>query len=560
MNLFIKKSLALCLIIIPIVLFWYTFHKYAINIPHWDDFAVRNSLANFLDASTFIEKIKSLFEQHNEHRILLTRLFALIVFQLKGFLDLKALMVIGNLGLMGILWVFYKTILKNNLNLLALAPLSFLIFNLGLYENTFWGMASVQNFWVIFLAFLCFYLLVYSYHKFSKSYFYLAVFICFLGTFSSSNGLLIPLIGLAILSFQRRKTELIIWSIASVMIFSLYFFHYYKPLDNAAKVDLSDISLLFKGLLAVLGNAVDVSFIAPAKHLDIAMATGVILIIFIVMFAYHVLIKKYNIDKRNNDLFLLGCLTFLGITCVGIALGRLSYGIETLLTSKYKINSLLIIVIFYLAALNSLAGITQKNFIIGAIVVAVVFNLYTNLSDYQNLKYLRNERITDQFKIYHSDKDMPTKGTLAILQRPAKAFYDDIMPILSQVRDTVKTNITIEENEAGFILKEDRKETKLDLNFPDAGQYFIIKSADNIYLFPSRTVAASKKSYLTKDFLIDNQLRLGSFVADFTKFYIQSGKYQLGKVSVEKGQSIVTWTNQTIDIQSVRKEKPKQNW
>lgn len=556
------KVPALCLILIPPVFFGYIFQKYAINIPHWDDLAIRNSLADFLTSDAFARKIELLFAQHNEHRIFLTRVFALFVYFIKGTLDLKMLMLLGNLSLLGILFIFYRHNQRNQLPLLALVPVSFLLFNTALYENVFWGMASVQNFWVILLAFAAFYFLIYAYDKPTGTYLYLAIACCFLGTFTSSNGILIPLIGIAILLFQKRYRELGVWAATAALFLFFYFFHYQASPDKAAGASLSSPSLIIKGFLAVLGNAIDVSFIAPNKHLDMSMATGVIIIILVALFSFQVLFRKYDIGRRNSDLFLLSCLLFLGVTCMGIVIGRLSYGIEVLLTSKYKINSVLILCICYLIIINSLPAQRQGRIITSGIILTVLFNFYTYLAEFKNVHYLHQERITDQFKIQHSDREMPTSGIYAQLQKPASTFYDGLLPILQSARDSVNASLAIQENETGFVIT-DKQTGTLDISSADAGSYLVLRSAQNIYVFPARITtpgAFQLKDYFNIGFLFGNQLKLGSFVTDFTRFYLRSGTYQLGTIKVENEQSVVTWTNQSINIQAIQKQKPKQNW
>ncbi|MBA4849273.1 hypothetical protein [Emticicia sp. BO119] len=561
-NSLVQKGLALCLILIPPVLFGFIFQKYAINIPHWDDLAVRNSLADFLTSDSFFNKVRILFAQHNEHRIFLTRIFALFIFFLKGTLDLKLLMLLGNLSLIGILMILYRFRSHNHSALITLVPISFLLFNSGLYENMFWGMAAVQNFWVIFLAFLSFYILIYSYDKPTKTYFSITIATCFLGIFTSSNGILIPIIGTTILLFQKRYRELTAWVVPSVLFLFLYFFQYQSSPDKVSSFNFSSIPIIVKGFLAVTGNAIDLSFLSPNKHLDLSMATGVIILIIIGLFSFQVLFSKYNIRQRNNDLFLLSCLMFLVITCLGIAIGRISYGIEVLLTSKYKINSILILCISYLIILNSLVKQKQKKVITIAILLSIGFNFYTYLAEFQHIVYLRHERITDQFKIQYSDKEMPANGIYAQLQRPVPTFYDSLLPDLLSAKDSVQTQINILENESGFILT-DKQSGTLDVSSADAGQYIILRSAQNIYLFPCKIFTQASfqlKDYINIGFLFKNQLKLGSFVCDFTKFYIQSGTYQIGIVRVENEQSVVTFTNQSINIQAIQKQKPKQNW
>ncbi len=559
-RLMTKNILSFCLILIPIVFFWYIFEKYAINIPHWDDFAVRNSLVSFLNSGSFLEKLKILFAQHNEHRIVLTRLAALLIYEIKGTLDFKWLMFLGNFSLVGIVFLFYKTLKKYNQTLLSLVPISFLIFNVGLFENTFWGMASIQNFGVIFFAFLTFYFLVFSIENHKRKYLYFAILSCFFGVFASYNGIIIPIIGLLILLFQQRKQAIFIWIGSSALLLIGYFYDFTPNPEKSTKTDFSQPQLLLKGLFTTIGNAIDSSFVAPNKHIDLSMAVGLFLVIFMAIFAYQTIFKKYNINKKTIDLFLLACLAFLIVTCVGITLARSSFGFGTLLTSKYKIYSILIISIFYIVALQSFSENRKNSFIQLAIFGAIAFNIYTYIADYQSFKYLTQERITDQFKQQHSESGFPKTGLLAQLQQPVVAFYDDIIGKISQPTDTVKTNISITENETSFRLEESQNGKIVDLTSADAGQYFILKSPEKVYLFPSQTVAINRKAYLNRNFLLENRLAIGSFATEITKFYIQSGRYQVGKILVENNKKTVIFTNQSIDIQAVAKEKPKQNW
>lgn len=555
-----KNIFTFLLILIPIVFFWYIFDKYAINIPHWDDFAIRNSLVSFFNTDSFLEKLKILFAQHNEHRIFLTRFAALLIFEIKGTLDFKWLMFLGNFSLIGLVFLFYNILKKYNQPLLALVPISFLIFNAGLFENTLWGMASIQNFGVIFFSFLTFYWLVFSIEKQYNKYLFFAIFSCFWGVFTSYNGIVIPIIGLLILLFQQRKQALLIWIGSSVIFIVGYFYSFVQNPEQSSKTDFSHPKLLLKGLFATIGNAIDSSFISPEKHIDLSMTAGIFLMVFMTIFVYQVLLKKYNIFEKTNDLFLLACLAFLTITCVGIVLARSSFGFGILLTSKYKIYSALILSIFYLVALKSFSEKRKNNFILLSIFGTVIFNIYTYISDYQAVRYLTQERITDQFKQQHSENGFPKTGLLAQLQQPSKAFYDDIIDKISHPNDSVKTDIHITENEMSFRLEENQNGKILDLSSPESGQYFILKSPEKVYLFPTQTIAINRKAYLNRSFLIENRLSIGSFATEITKFYIQSGKYQLGKIIVENDKKTVTFTNQSIDIQAVTKEKPKQNW
>lgn len=559
-NLSTKNILPALLILFPIVVFYLVFQKYAVNIPHWDDFAIRNTLAKMLETDSFSEKIRLLFSQHNEHRILLTRLSAWFVYLIQGTLNLKSLMFIGFVALVGLLIIFFLVSKKYNSPLLAFVPISFILFNVGLFENTFWGMASIQNFGVIFFAFLTFYWLVFSIENQYKHCFYLALFSCFIGVFTSSNGIIIPLIGCLILLVQQRKNQLFIWFGSSIIFILGFFSNFHKNPNNLVKANFSDIKTIIKGLFATFGSILDSSVIAPVKHLDLAMALGLFLFVFVCMFVYQVIVTKYNLTKRTNDLFLLACLAFIGITSVGIVVARISYGIDILLTSKYKIYSVLSLIIFYIVALNSLAERHKKKIIQLAIFISIIFNLYTYIADYQNIKFLNQERITDQFKQQHSDKSFPNQGIMRILQQPENTFYDSIIDEMWQVQDSTLQNLNIERKGENVILTFQKTGEKIDLTNSESGLYFVLKSDKNIYLYPSHIKPFGMKAYLDRDFLANNQLIIDNFASVISKLYIQSGKYRIGTVKVENKSKSVVWSTQTIDIQQIEKTRPKQNW
>lgn len=567
----IKNILSILFILTPVFIYYWCFQKYAVNIPHWDDFAVRNSLAKFLQTNSFSEKISILFAQHNEHRIFVTRLASLIIFSITGTLNVKLLMFFGFLALVGILILFFKILKKYNFPLISFIPISFLIFNISLYENTFWGMASIQNFGVIFFGFLSFYQLVFSIENTKKSLLYFAIFSCFLGIFTSSNGILIPIIGSFILLFQQRKREFFLWFSSSIIFLGIFFFNFQKNPDNVAKTNFSNVNILLKGLFATLGNAVDFSLLVPKKHLDLSMATGFLLLLFMLLFSYQTIFKKYNFKEKQNfividnnqntNLFLLTCLTFLGITCVGIVFARSSYGIGTLLTSKYKIYSVLIIAILYLITLYSLLHKKSfRPFIQLSIALSISFNIYTYLSDYQNIRHLNQERICDQFKQQYTEKNFPNGGIMTQLQEPKTTFYESITDEIFQPKENTPLNIKVENLTNDFRLVTLKKQFPLDLSSPESGLYFILKSPKDTYLFPTKINAAGKKAYLNSSFLINNQLKIDNFTAEFSKFYINSGQYLIGEILVENETKKITWSKQFIDIQTINTEKPKQNW
>ena len=166
---------AWAIIALPIILYFYFLSEYSLNIPKWDDHALKAFILEFENANGFLAKFQTFFKQHNEHRIAFDRLITLIVFKTHGTIDYHWLMWVGNFTLIGTLFIFYKIFQKQKISLLFFVPIPLILFQLQLWENTFWGMAALQNFGIIFFILMLIYLI--SSEK--KGHFYLALLFAF---------------------------------------------------------------------------------------------------------------------------------------------------------------------------------------------------------------------------------------------------------------------------------------------------------------------------------------------------------------------------------------------
>ncbi len=175
-----NSKFLLFFIFFPPVSLLFLMYKYAVNIAHWDDHAIRYSVINIVKSNSFLEKIQLLFKQHNEHRIVITRITAYISNLFVGSIDYRFLMLVGFAFLISILLIISRL----NFNKLILSIFSLLIFHPAFNENTFWGMAAVQNFGVLFFAFLTAYFV-------AKENIIMAILAATLCVFTSGNGILI---------------------------------------------------------------------------------------------------------------------------------------------------------------------------------------------------------------------------------------------------------------------------------------------------------------------------------------------------------------------------------
>src|SRR6476646_2868036 len=74
----------------------------AVDVPFADDFDVFvKFLVLYQDLDSPLDRVELVFSLHNEHRLVLSRLAALVQYQLHGVLDFRELILFGALGWCG---------------------------------------------------------------------------------------------------------------------------------------------------------------------------------------------------------------------------------------------------------------------------------------------------------------------------------------------------------------------------------------------------------------------------------------------------------------------------
>ena len=130
--------------LIPVLIYFFFLFKYCINFPYQDDFfAVLEFLNNFKYSLNTFQKLQLIFSQHNEHRIIYDRIVILLQYYLTGTTNFVYLNIIGSIPLLILFLFFSKYSNKNNYNKIYIYYISVLLFNLGFWQNTYFGMASL---------------------------------------------------------------------------------------------------------------------------------------------------------------------------------------------------------------------------------------------------------------------------------------------------------------------------------------------------------------------------------------------------------------------------------
>lgn len=189
-----------------IAVFWFSVFTLSFNFPFYDDFEnIVQFILRFRESSGIWDKVVLLFEQNFEHRVLFSKLVTLLQYALTGQVNIRWLIVLGNISLLGISALFYTFYREQKLSLPALLAICCLLFQVQHYEDTIsWATCSLQH-----APCICFSL--WSFHlALKRKRPYASAALALLALFSSANGLAAIFIWLFItwLVFPQRKSAL----------------------------------------------------------------------------------------------------------------------------------------------------------------------------------------------------------------------------------------------------------------------------------------------------------------------------------------------------------------
>lgn len=202
MNRNLLISLGLFLIILsPALLFFPYAWQHTIDFPYYDDFGDATGLvAQWQKAEGWWHKISLLFEQNYDHRVLLLKVTVIGYYLLTAHLNFRFLILLGDLSLLGI-WLQYYILAPNPVRhgwiLFAIAAL---LFQVQHYESTIlWMTCALQHAPCVFLT-------TFAIQQAVQKRPLWAMALALLAMLSSSNGLITPILVLAVLFVQLPST------------------------------------------------------------------------------------------------------------------------------------------------------------------------------------------------------------------------------------------------------------------------------------------------------------------------------------------------------------------
>jgi hypothetical protein len=385
-NLSFPKAVTVVLLIIftiPFVVYALYIFIYAVNIPFQDDYlAVLNFMNTFTQIHSLREKIILLFSQHNEHRIVFDRIVFLCCYYLFHEVNFKYFIIFGNLGWMLTTVMLIVYLRKNyHLSLAHLLPVPYLLLSFNHWENMFFAMAAIQNYWFVFFS-LAFLICLSR----GKTCLFCALFPIVL--FTSGGGIVLYPLGNLFLLLQKKWKSFASFLLISTSCMIFYFYDYYKPPNHpkileAVLTPFSTITYLF----SFWGN------ILPFPSPNIITTTIFPFLIGIILF----LLSAYIVVKRKGDHFWQLVMCFIFLVALTTTLTRSGLGIWQASSSRYSMFPLLTLLCIYIFMVTSISvAFNTRRIILLSAVVCTMYYWVIGVVYFERTRYflkMKDERI-----------------------------------------------------------------------------------------------------------------------------------------------------------------------
>tara|TARA_B100000686_G_scaffold145293_1_gene152747 strand:- start:235 stop:1953 length:1719 start_codon:yes stop_codon:yes gene_type:complete len=355
-------------IILPPSIYFYFVYSYSLNLPFADDFTNLDQVMRIFQASNLNDSFSIFFTMENGHRVAFTRFVYTFLYAIFGEINFKILILVGNFSLVILLYLFFRILEVPRKNLIYFIPISILLFQLQFWKNMTWAASSIQHNWILLFTGLTFYFC----SKKSNLFFYSALCLAIASIFTHAGGWVTMLLGLIILLTERRYRESIIWAIVTFFLGFFYFKGFHSSANITSGIQSFDG---FKNFLifysAFLGSA-----LSPNK-VFIAASFGVILNLYLV----YLIIDKYF--SRNITVFMF--MAYIFFNAVLVAMSRSDLGVENVFAPRYKIVSVILIILVYMSLAEKLSS--SLNQFRGFVFIGILFALTSYSLTFKSGKY-----------------------------------------------------------------------------------------------------------------------------------------------------------------------------
>ncbi len=413
----LKNTIGWCFVCIPPIVYYLYLAQFSLDVPNGDDFVVIMHYLLKSDATTSWQtKWNELTYEFIEHRLVFTRVVAQFIRALFGHLDLRWVMLTGNLSLLGVTVLLYRLLRANGLSSWYLLPITLCLFQPIAYESHFWAISSTNYMPVCLFAMLSFY----GISRNDRPGLAGAWLSAFIATYTFANGLVVWPIGALVLALNRRRKPAVIWLTSTVVIVSMFYYnHTYQAHPSMAENLRERLPMVIANFFLLLGAAFNSQDTwhtinpgdAPACIAGVLIAVISLGSCFILAFEtqFPARLNAFaRLIQTRHQAFLWAAILFIVLSCAAFAVGRTSDG-SVATDSRYRDFPVFAMSLAYCVILLALSPFQKRLWAVGATVASLFFCLssyavYTPRLMAQNARYIAgayNWHHNRNWLIYH---------------------------------------------------------------------------------------------------------------------------------------------------------------
>ncbi|MCF2446286.1 hypothetical protein L0657_20175 [Dyadobacter sp. CY345] len=379
------------LLLIPVFTFGIYVWQNAVNVPYADDEALIYTLNNVHDRPG--ELLRSLFHQHNDHRIFFSRLASVIIHFFSGTMNFRTMIIFGYLNLILLGQSFFLIYRSFRQDFTFFLPVSLLLFSPIVYCTQLWSVTAFEQSLSIAFSLYCLYFL----QQEKQKIWYISLPFAMAAALANLDGISVIPIALFWLIIQKRKVESLIFGLFSVLYCYVFFLGFRFSSASRFPDPSQLISVVLKGFVALCGSIVKV--VSDSYGYQMAVVLGAFILITYIIFTTLKFFKVVGNERVKYQINLTEICFFKVLACVlMIALGRSGDDAGVILSIRFQIYSASIFVMFYLFVLNNLTNFKlEKLFFAAFLTTSLALNLLA-YAKYQNAVKMHNEElIVDSF-------------------------------------------------------------------------------------------------------------------------------------------------------------------
>lgn len=553
----LKKAAFFAIGSFPVLFFFWYLWRFSTPFPNEDDIPAILAFINRAFPLTD-ESWRLLFVPFREHVILPAKIIAYFQVLFTGSMNLKAMILLGNLFWVRILWLLYTLTKEATIPSLLFLPIPFILFQVQFSETALWPMALWSNLIVVWLAIESLNLLISTRKEFWR--FGLAFLLALSATFSNGNGLLVLIIGFGVLLFQRaEKRRILGWLLVSAVSIAGYLWA--KSLgipDHQYGIQTNPIKW-FLGCMIFIGNYGD--FVSGSLR-NLALVLGFVLTAVLLSVNFLQLRKAGYFTSLYFKLFAF--FLFILTTAAAVALLRTEpVGLEAMYLGRYRHYSALAVSIVYITCLYYLYPKRHAKWLFYfTLPLSILVGILSYYKDW-GYRYMDNQRFfTDAYNMKYNntlyvekknqlafpeifretlDKNLLNTGGTQLVERPNDWLTPpaDAVVISTTFQATTSTDTT----GCSTVYSVESEKPIFQLGEEDMW-IWMLKNDEHIYLYPSTSIK-TKPSQLIRNFAYFKP----GFVGEIEVCRLPKGVYSLFLVNISKKNPIHFYrTNRTIGI------------